>query len=541
MWYFPFSALLNTLVSLILGIFVFSKNPKSSLNRSFFYFASSIFIWSICYFIWQLSKTETTALFWCRALMTGAIFIPNTYFHFCVNLIGNYKKHRVKILIGYVVSLGFLILNFTPLFVKDVKPRMMFEFWPTAGKYYLIYVILYALLIIYSVILLSKEYKTTHPIKRNQIRYILFGSLISYSGGFTNFPLWFDIPIPPVGNIFVAIYVLLFAYAILRYQLFNINIILKKGLVYSSLITCITILYFVTIYILERIFQDILGYQSLVSSTIAMATIALIFIPLKNVIQSLIDRYFFKGSFSQIAEQNELLMKEAAQAERYKTLATLTNSIIHEIKNPLTAINGYCHYLPKKLHDEEFLNKFSTVLANEVQRINSLLHHLNQYSNPTPLTTKNTNIVLLINSTLVILKNNILENGVEVHKKFDDKQFVNLVIDPDQINQTIVNIIINALEAMPRGGNLTIETEQTSFYFIIHVKDTGCGIPDKELNKIFDPFYSTKEKHTGLGLSIAQSIIESHKGKIRITSVKNQGTTVSIILPFEMPESPSSE
>jgi len=112
MIFYPISAIINAITSIIVGAIAITKNPKSQLNRAFSYFAFSVALWSICYFIWQISEDKDRALFWCRALMVGAIFIPPTFFHFSIILIGQRKKYLKKVIFWYLISVVFLILNF---------------------------------------------------------------------------------------------------------------------------------------------------------------------------------------------------------------------------------------------------------------------------------------------------------------------------------------------------------------------------------------------------------------------------------------------
>lgn len=229
MLYFSFSALINALTSLFAGIIVLSKNFKSELNRSFAFFAFSVSFWSSGYFLWQISTDSHWALFWCRVLMMGAIFIPSTFYHFCVSLIHKNLFYRTSIKFFYFLSVIFLLLNFTPLFVEGVVPRMYFPYWPEPGMFFIPFLCEFIMLAIYSHYLMYQSYKKLSGLKRKQIKYVFLGTAIGFIGGSTNYFLWFKIDIPPIGNILVSVYVFLLAYSVIRYRLMDIKVVVTRA------------------------------------------------------------------------------------------------------------------------------------------------------------------------------------------------------------------------------------------------------------------------------------------------------------------------
>jgi len=169
--------------------------------------------------------------------MAGAIFIPSAFLHFSLTLIEQRRKYLKTIVFWYILSLIFLILDFTPLFVKDVRPRLIFSYWPTAGITFTPFLAMFLGVTIYAHVLMFKSYGKISGIRRNQIKYVFLGTAIGFLGGLTNYPLWYDIPMPPIGNALVAVYVFLVAYAIIKYRLMDINIAITRagifGIVYA--------------------------------------------------------------------------------------------------------------------------------------------------------------------------------------------------------------------------------------------------------------------------------------------------------------------
>ena len=225
--------LINGLAASIFGLFVYLKNTKNPPNKLWAIFGSTVAFWSYSYFLWQISTDKIHALFWCRALMVGAIFIPVTFLHFLLVWLGLSQTKRKVLFISYGISFVTLVFDFTPFFVKDVSPILSFKYWPQAGVAYLPFLIFWAWLVIYCWNIMFQEMRSSSPIRRNQIKYVLLGAIIGFGGGFTNYPLWFGIKILPYGNILVPIYAGLMSYAIVKHRLMDINVAITKGSVFA--------------------------------------------------------------------------------------------------------------------------------------------------------------------------------------------------------------------------------------------------------------------------------------------------------------------
>ncbi|MFA5742775.1 MAG: histidine kinase N-terminal 7TM domain-containing protein [Candidatus Paceibacterota bacterium] len=233
--YFAATALINTVFSVFLGAVVYFKNRKEDLNKIFVLFCLSVASWAGLYFLWiVLGTSHDTALFFGKALNMAAIFIPITYFHFVALLLGIYKEKRKLIISGYWLSLVLFILGPTFLFVKDVAPEASLPWYPKAGPAFVVFALSFSFYIVYSWYLMIKAIT-----KKNngggttslQIKYVLFGSLIGFVGGSMNFLPVFGIQIPPYGTGLSFIYVVFFTFAILKYHMFEIRLILTEVLV----------------------------------------------------------------------------------------------------------------------------------------------------------------------------------------------------------------------------------------------------------------------------------------------------------------------
>jgi signal transduction histidine kinase len=215
--YLVISSLLNFLAAGMLGFAVVVRGRKDSINLRFGVFAFITGSWSAAYFFWQLSTDATAALFFTRVLMLFAYFVPVTFFHFVAELCGEKPRWAVR---GSYAAAGVLaVLNFTPLMVARVEPAMSFPLWPKAGPLYGLYLLLFGVLTLHAGYLLIKHLRQSDGMRATQLRNILLASIVGFGGGATNFPLWYDIPVPPLGNLLIFLYLMIMAHAVSRYHL----------------------------------------------------------------------------------------------------------------------------------------------------------------------------------------------------------------------------------------------------------------------------------------------------------------------------------
>jgi signal transduction histidine kinase len=309
----------------------------------------------------------------------------------------------------------------------------------------------------------------------------------------------------------------------------DINLVIRKGLIYSALISLVTISYIIFALLVENLFRGIVGYRSLPITIITITLLVIFFQPLKNYIQRFIDKYFFHGTIDQIDEENIKLREELQKSEKLKAVATLAAGMAHEIKNPLTSIKTFNEYLPSKHNDMDFVNKFNKIVGDEVDRINYIVRQLLEFSKPSDLELKEASVTELLDETLDLLNNDLLKHNIKLEKKYSP--LPPLKIDPLQIKQVFLNVLLNAIDSMRSGGGITIEARAGND-IAITITDTGKGIEKEDLKRIFDPFFSKKDGGTGLGLSVVHGIIEKHGGKINVESAPGAGTSFKITLPI---------
>ncbi|RTE11041.1 ATP-binding protein [Paenibacillus whitsoniae] len=224
-------------------------------------------------------------------------------------------------------------------------------------------------------------------------------------------------------------------------------------------------------------------------------------------------------------KRNEELIQKV---EKLSLAGQLASGVAHEIRNPLTSIKGFVQLLQKGGGNPFYVD---TILS-EIHRLEDIVTEFLMLAKPQPRQIEEVNIVLLLQQVITLFSSQTNLKNVEIVEKYVI-DLPRIYCDENQIKQVFINIFKNAIEAMPNGGIITIQTLSHGTDSIqIRVVDQGCGITTERLKHLGEPFYSTKEKGTGLGLMISQTIIHDHGGTIHFESAINIGTTVDVILPI---------
>jgi len=244
----------------------------------------------------------------------------------------------------------------------------------------------------------------------------------------------------------------------------------------------------------------------------------------------------------QLNEKLKTTQQQLLRSGKLATVGELASGIIHEINNPLGTIKGLVQLLETEKSSEKSKGKDLKVIESEIIRIQAITEQLRSFARPRKLRNRLVQVNGLINETILLMHHQILKQHIRLTINFD-KKLPSIKVDDHQIKQVFVNLIINAFAAMPKGGSLTVTTQLKGAkkktegldqsYVEINFKDTGHGIPQKDLKVIFTPYFTTKKEGTGLGLNISQTIIKKHKGSIIVKSIRHKGTTVTIKLPIK--------
>jgi len=690
---FIISCALTGTLSCLFGTFVYLKNRSSSVNKIWMILNFSASLWSWSLFARELSSERATALFFVRLCYVGAIFIPPLFFHFISSFI---KQEDRKLLLGfYSMSLLFLVLDFTPLFIKDVRPILSFRYYGIPGAVFPLFAISFLGIAAYSHYVLVRYFRESEGRIRNQIKYLFLATAIGFIGGGSTFLPNFNIEIFPFGFYLISIYVIIMSYAIVRHRLMDIHIVLKKGTTYFLLMLLLFVPSSLLILLSQKVSFGTINYPFSVIIFLLLLLVAILFHRIKPQTEKAVELFLFKnrydyretlanfskalvtildlsslsqkiietvaqtmgvekaslfllneekGGYTLSVSKNitpslsgpvlpkgdplplylqkigevivreelikgatlphlknivdqmsslgaevsipliskgeligvmnlshkfnkdvyshediELLVTLANQAaiaienarlyedlkksksyirraDRLASLGTLTAGLAHEIRNPLVAIKTFTQLLPERLDDEEFRNHFLHIAAGEVDRISSLINELLDFARPSEPKFEDEEINTVLDGMILLISTETKKKRIEMVKYYEP-DLPPVQIDREQMKQVFLNVLLNAIEATPENGAITVRTRSFikpggEHFLQVEFTDTGCGIQTEYLEEIFTPFFTTKTKGSGLGLSISNQIVQDHKGYIDVESQLNKGSSFFINLPL---------
>jgi PAS domain S-box-containing protein len=240
-------------------------------------------------------------------------------------------------------------------------------------------------------------------------------------------------------------------------------------------------------------------------------------------------RLYFTAIVRDLTEMKSL-QERMIRSERLAALGQVVAEISHEIKNPLMLIGGFARQLIKGTKNEKSLKKLKIISA-EVVRLETLLKDMKAFYLPGTLKKEDVDVNSLLLGVRDLIRSDCRAKNIHTHFKTHGGRAV-VKGDREKLKQVFLNLVNNSMEAMEKGGRLFLETDVQGDRVEIRVVDEGCGIPEKEKEKVFSPFYTTKQHGTGLGLSISRSIIEDHTGSaFTVESREGKGTVFTVSMP----------
>ena len=236
---------------------------------------------------------------------------------------------------------------------------------------------------------------------------------------------------------------------------------------------------------------------------------------------------------SQDTTEKRRLESQLIQSDRLAALGQLAAGVAHEINTPLTLILGYADILSQTVGSDNLSNSYLKTIVEESERISDIVRSLLNFARPSNMPAGKCKVNETCRRTLRIFGGQMARRGIQVTMELDESE-PEAAIDTGELQQVILNMLLNAMQAMPDGGHLGIQTRVSRDMVEIAITDTGIGIAPENLQKVFNPFFTTKEvgKGTGLGLSVSFDIIEKHGGTVKVESQLGRGTAFTIVLPM---------
>jgi nitrogen fixation/metabolism regulation signal transduction histidine kinase len=244
------------------------------------------------------------------------------------------------------------------------------------------------------------------------------------------------------------------------------------------------------------------------------------------------------NSMVQKLREERALEEKLREAEHLSGIAQLAKGISHEIRNPLNFISlSIDHlrkkYTPSEAEAREAFDSLITSIKHEIQRLNKLVGDFLEYGKPLKMSLQQVDLNKLIDEVIALVRVKADKEGIKIFSKIE--QLPKLSVDPELMKTCILNVIVNAFQAMTTGGILAVSTYKSDNNAYITIEDTGTGVSKENMQKLFDPFFSTKTTGLGLGLAMTKRVVEEHGGKVNFQSIEGKGSTVTILLPIRLP------
>lgn len=535
-----FSPLIGAIFVYTLGFFVWLKNTRSSISILFFLYCFVIASWLFGTFKLFNAQTDVAAIFWDRFIYLGVVFIPIFLFHFGLIYCGITAQQFI-LRLGYLLSLIFLVFSQTDFFVKD----LFYYAWgvhtraQTLHHFFLIYFFLY--FILYFINLFRFYARSTGQLKQ-QVKHLLIGFFILDAIGPLAFLPAYGISVYPVIFLSAIPFVLLVAYAMVKYQALNVKILSVE--VFSALVTILFLAEFFLSLSLEEMALRFVALGLVVFFVIMLLRSVHGEVRKREKIESLNSELQRAGKTLQKQNQ-ELKESKEREIKKAQEVLKLKDEFVfiaaHELKAPVFAIKGFLELVEgekKKVskQGQEFLGN----IREASEHLNKLVNDLLQVAREDAGTMKVTVVAL---DVLPIVKQVISEQLVIAKKRkitieFEAKNHETVFADKDKLTEVITNLVSNAIKYNRDSGTIAISLERKQRRLFVSVADSGHGIPKDQQAKIFGKFYRASGKATegvlgtGLGLFITKMLVEKMGGKIYFVSVEGKGTTFTFSLPL---------
>lgn len=232
---------------------------------------------------------------------------------------------------------------------------------------------------------------------------------------------------------------------------------------------------------------------------------------------------------SQVYRELQDTFEQVKRADRLSAIGQLAAGLAHEIRNPLASIDGAAEVLDVADDRPELRKETVSIIRKECSRLNRLLTGLLDFARPRSPEWREVDLCRVLDSVIDLVSHSA-GKGIQFHKE-TPHEILRLVGDQEQLTQVMLNLTLNAAQAMPEGGDVWLTARQNEDGIMIQIRDQGAGIPEEDMDKIFDPFFTTKDTGTGLGLSVVHQIVTQHGGTITVSGNPDKGTTFNLFFP----------
>ncbi len=493
-------------ISLTISISLFIKQKRSPAQLSFAFLCLALFLQKTGTFFYGIFDAN----FWKSISYLGALSIPPSLIAFCHSFLTRQKFPSRKIVIS-TASSSFLLaaICLTPCYG-----------WSYLNLVFYLYI---GSAMIYCYIALIDSIKTKGPdVEKERLVYIAIACALAAALSVSDIFHCYGYRIPAMSNIAITVLIYFTLIIITHPRLPELHEIMVRALIVFVLVLFVTI----TLYLITGLF----GKNTILplNSALMASFIIVIFIdPVKLILKKTSDRLFFEGRDVSVSLY---AIDEEIEKEKSMLLEEMATGLAHEIRNPLSSIKGAAQYLKSEAGSAQN-HKLLGIIVEETDRLNSVVSQFLNYASPYSMNAEVQGINRIVDKVISLIKAAGLPENIVIEKN-PAPDLPDVKVDGEQMIQVVLNIALNGVEAMPEGGILSFATARIEDggdkALEIAIRDTGCGISKDELRNIFKPFFTTKKKGAGLGLSVCQRIIKNHGGRIDVESTPGSGTVFFI-------------
>ena len=575
---FAIPVLIGGITTLVVGSYVFYLNPRSIVNKTYFYFNMTLTLWLIPYSIMYSMSSPELAFWWAKHFAHfGVIMIPILFYTFAVALAGKFEQKRIYVIAGMWIGLGFILMMFfSNLLLSDIA-LMPFGLYPMYNHIgwipYMVFYVSYPIAGFIALIRAAKRSRSKY--EKKAIKYVIYGYLIGFIST-TDHLVALGADIIPIGFLAVTISSIVLAVGILKYKMMNIDAQIAAETIVSTMgdPLIVTDTEKKVAFVNDKA-SELLGYNNneLIGMDISKISDNTAYFNKKNDDWELISktrkRIPVSVSISPVVRAgtgavghvivakdmrriNKLIknldsanLKLKTANKELKKLDQEKDEFIsiaaHELKTPLTSIKGFIELLDSKGTSKDESKKYIDLLNNNADRLYHLVLDIVDSSRinlgKLRLNRKKLNLYRLLDETRENMKIIIDRNGIR-HDFVIDKGLPEIIADNARVEQIIRNLIINSVHFTPKGGLISFRIMRSGKDILFEIEDTGIGIAKDKQEKIFSKFYQANGKvdkkvyGSGLGLSISKGLVEAMGGKIWFKSEEGKGSKFSFTLPI---------
>lgn len=566
----------------LLGFYVFVANPRNRAHQTFAGFIAFLALWTIKDLIfWNFEEANASAGWWASASFITSLLMQCALVVFAWVFPENSRTPKKRAAVLFSPGLVLIPAAVFGLLWNRVgfqNGKFVIELAPLAYAFviYVYFVFGYG-----AAILFRKYRKYRHTQKGQQLGAILWALVITgILKTLANivFPFFGIYSLLPYSSIFVLPGVLIYAYAISNFKLFSLQTALHQFRLFpitykiALSIASVAIISFIIfqIPIVWWAFRDGMTFEawrkylvfSVISALVPNLLLVLLIMrtisrPLQKItltaVQVTKGEYgtevdlrksndeigLLAESFNEMSrkmssdiEQLQKLNEQLTRTEKLAAMGTLAAGVAHEVNNPLASISSLIQMMQTRQDLDEKTRENLKLISMQIQRITQVTRDMVDFARARPAAKSWVDVNEVIETSLRLASFDKSFQKLKLNKILAENT-PKVFADNDQLQQVFLNLFLNARDAMPAGGEISVKTEGNDGEAQIEIADSGVGIDKKDVKKIFDPFFTTKPtgKGTGLGLAVCYGIITAHGGKIEVSSNENQGTTFFIVLP----------